>query len=103
MGTVEESTGVPIGNNRVQIGVVKTSSGKYKVTLKGVFPIVQNQTINGITTPSVVRTSYAEVTFTFEGGSSTQERKNVVGMIQAALDSSKTLTNDSLVNLASVY
>ncbi len=103
LGTVEESTGVPIGNSRVQIGVKKTSTGRYKVSLKGSFPVVQNQTINGVTTPTVVRTSYVDMSFTFEGTSSTQERKNVIGMMASALDPSKVLPNDSLVNLAAVY
>lgn len=103
VGTVVESTGVPIGENRLSIALGRTAQGRQKPVLKGVFPIVQTQTINGIATPVVVRTAYAEVTFSFDSTSTEQERKDVVGMIASALDASKTLVNDTVVKLQGVY
>lgn len=103
VGTVEESTGVKIGDNLFSISVRKTDGGKAKVTMKLVVPIVVNAVINGVTTPTVVRTSYVDATFTFDPASSTQERKDVVGMFASALDPSKTLVNDCVVNLQGVY
>lgn len=103
VGTVIESTGVPVGDNRFTLGIKKLSTGRYKATLKGVFPVVQNQTLNGITEPVVVRSSYADMTFTFDEKSTTQERKDVVGMMQSALASGAALTNGLLVNLEGVY
>lgn len=103
VGTVEESTGVPVGTNTISVSLRKTAQGRYKATLKGKFPIVQNETINGVTTPVVVRTAYADIEFSFDEKSSEQERDNVVGMMADALDTSKTLVNDCVVKLQGVY
>lgn len=103
VGTVIESTGIPIGDNRFSVSLVKLATGRYKATLKGVFPIVQTQTINGISTPAVVRTSYCDVTFSFEETSSLQERKDVVGMMETALKPSSALVNDLVTKLESVF
>lgn len=104
VGTVVESSGVPIGNNRVQLSLSRTKdAGRYKATLRYTFPVVQTQTINGVSTPAVVRTAYADLSFTFDPTSTTQERKDAVGMVQSSLDAAKTLTNDLLVSLQGIY
>lgn len=103
---VVESTGVPIGDNSLTVSLKKpgaNGSPRYKGVLKLVLPIVQTQTVNGVSTPVVVRTSYATVEFSFDKTSTEQERKDAVGMIQSALDPSKALVNDSLVKLQGVY
>lgn len=103
VGVVAESSGVPIGDNRVSVKLHRTVEGRHKVTIKGVFPIVQDQTINGITEPTVVRTAYAEATFSFDAKSTEQERNNVVGMFQSAFDANEALINDTVVKLQGVY
>jgi hypothetical protein len=103
VATVEESTGVPVGTNTISASLRKTTQGNYKATLKGKFPIVQNQTINGIVTPVVVRTAYAELMFTFSESSSEQERKDCVGMMADSLAASKVLINDTVVKLQGIY
>lgn len=100
---VVESTGVPIGDNRFTVSLKETAQGRFKGVLKGQFPIVQNQTINGVTTPVVVRTSYCTVEFSFDKSSTEQERKDCVGLMQSSMDASKTLVNDSIVKLQGVY
>jgi hypothetical protein len=102
VGAVVESSGVPIGETRFTVGVTKTASGRYKTTARLQVPIVVNETINGVTRPTVARTGYADVTFTFDETSTEQERKDLIGMFQSSLDSSKW-TNDVLVKLQSVY
>lgn len=103
MGTVVETGGVPVGNNRVQVALNKTSTGRYRAVMKMQFPVVQNQTTNGITTPVVVRTSYVDLSVTFDPTSTTQERENVIGMLQSSLDEGKALIHDTFVNLQGVY
>ncbi len=103
VGTVVESTGVPIGDGRVSVSLRQTAEGRYKASLRGSFPIVQNQTVNGVVLPVVVRTGYADVTFTFDKSSTEQERKDVVGMLMSALDPAKVLVNDTVVKLQGVY
>nr|UUW21334.1 MAG: coat protein [Sanya fiers-like virus 27] len=103
VATVEESTGVPIGNNKVTLSLSRNGSGRFKATIKGTFPIVQTQTINGVSSPVVVRTATAELNFYFAETSTEQERKDVVGMMYSALDPSKTLVNDVVTKLQNVY
>lgn len=103
MAEVVESSGVPIGNNSVKVALNKTPAGRYKAVLKLVFPVVQTQTINGVDTPVVVRTSYINMDFTFEATSTLQERKDAIGMAASALGASKTLVNDTLTKLEGVY
>jgi len=103
LGTVTESSGVPIGENRVQVALVKTTSGRYKGTLKMQLPVVQTEVINGISVPKVIRTAYADLTVTFDGSSTEQERKDAIGMLASALDSSKVLVNDAFVKLQGIY
>jgi len=103
VGEVVESTGVPVGESRFTISLRKTSNGRYKSTLKLVVPVVQNQTVNGIVTPVVVRTSYVTVDFDYDARSTTIERNNFVGMIADALKADKVLVHDTIVNLQGVY
>lgn len=103
VGVVVESTGVPIGERRFSVSLQKTSSNRYKPSLRLVIPVVQDATVNGVTKPTVVRTAYADITFNFDQTSSEQERKDVVGMIQSSLDASKALVNDTVVKLQGVY
>jgi len=104
IGTVIESAGVPIGNNRLSVGLSQVAaSGRYKATVKLAMPVVQTQTINGVDTPVVVRTAYADLQFTYESASSTQERDDIVALLRAALDPTKALINDVVVNLQGVY
>jgi hypothetical protein len=102
VGTVVESSGIPVGQNRLTISQ-RVSNGRYRPSLRLQLPVVQNQTINGVSTPVVVRTAYVEVNFTFDQTSSIDERKDAVGMIASALQSDKTLINDTVVNLQGVY
>jgi hypothetical protein len=97
-----EKTGVPAGNPRYTASL-RQSNGKYRPSLKLQFPIVQTQTINGVSTPVVVRTSFVEVNFTFDALSSTQERSDTVGLMYNSLAASQTQINDMITNLSDVY
>ena len=102
VATLVESTGVPIGDKRLTISLTRTQAGRVKAILKGTFPVVQDQTINGITAPVVVRTAYANIEFSFDGTSTEQERKDVVGQMSDALLAT-AWTNDTLTKLQAVY
>lgn len=103
VGTVVESSGVPIGNSTLSVSLRKTPSGKFKAVVNLAVPVVQNETVGGITRPIVVRAAYANTEFTFDEQSTEQERKNLVGMYMSALDPSKVLINDVLTKLQGVY
>lgn len=97
-----EKTSVPLGNPKFTASL-KQSNGKYRPSLRLVVPVTQTQTINGVSTPVIVRTAYVDVAFTFDGLSSTQERADCVGLIVNAMAASQTQINDLLVNLSDVY
>lgn len=97
-----EKTNVPAGNPRYTASL-KQSGGQFRPTLKLQVPVVQTQTINGVSTPVVVRTAYIEVSARFDGLSSTQERADCVGLMVNSMAAAQTQINDLLVNLSDVY
>lgn len=103
VGTVQESTGVKVGDKTYSISVRKTPSGIYKVVVKFVVPVVVTETINGVSVPKVARTSYVTTECSFDKESTVQERKNVIGMFADSLGASQVIVNDALVNLNPVY
>lgn len=106
VATVQETNGVPLGAPTYSISLRKTqpgNAGKMKATVKFAFPIIVNETVNGVVVPKVARTSYVDATFTFEQTSSEAERNNVVGMFADSLKTSQVLVNDTLVKLQNVY
>jgi len=102
VGSVVENKDVPIGNPRYSLSLRQTSKA-YKGTLKFAVPVVVTQTINGVNTPVVARTSYVNCEFEFDKTSSEQERNDVVGMFQSSLAPGAVLVNDMLVKLQGVY
>lgn len=102
VGIVVEAAGTPIGESKVSVSMKKTNS-RYKGDLRLSVPVVQTETINGVSSPVVVRTAFATLTFTFDEKSTEQERTNLIGMCASALGTSKTLVNDTLVKLQGVY
>lgn len=103
VGELVETSGVPIGEARFTISMRKTPTGRYKGVIKLAVPEVQTEIIDGISRPTVVRTGFAELSVDFAASSTTEERNNVIGMIQDALTPSKALVNDTLVKLEGVY
>lgn len=104
VGTVIETTGVPVGNSRLSVSLRQTSgNGRYRADVKLSVPIVADQVVNGVTTPVVQRTAYADLSFTFDPTSTEQERNNFVGMLASSLATSCTLVNDTVVKLQGVY
>jgi len=97
-----EKTGVPAGNPRFTISH-RYSGGKYRPTLKLAIPVVQTQTINGVSSPVVVRTTYAEVGFTFDSLSSEQERNDCVGLMVNALAASQAQIHNLVVKLEDIW
>lgn len=97
-----EKTSVPVGNPRYTASL-RTSNGKFRPTVKLSIPVVQTQTINGVASPVVVRTAYAEVNFTFDGLSSEQERADCVGLLVNSLAASQTQLNDMIVKLSDIW
>jgi hypothetical protein len=103
VGVVVESSGVKIGDSKFSVSAKKQPSGRYKAMLKLEIPVVENEVVNGITIPTVTRTAYATLEFSYAGNSSTAERNNIVGMVASALATSKVLVNSTVVDLEGVW
>lgn len=103
VATLVESTGVPVGDNKVTIGWSTTSSGRRKSSIKLVLPIVQTQTINGVSTPVVVRVAYGNIEFAFDQTSTEQERKDAVAMARNALAQAQTVVYDTVTKCQGIY
>jgi len=97
-----EKTGVPAADRRMTVGL-RFSNGKYRPSVRFTLPVVQTQTINGISTPVVVRSAIVEANFTFDATSTDQERKDAVSFLEKSLASTQTMMNDTLVNLSDIY
>nr|WEU70930.1 MAG: putative coat protein [Hangzhou fiers-like virus 2] len=102
VAVVAKGDGTLVGEKKLSISTRRVN-GKVKTRLLLALPVVQTETINGVSTPKVVRESWADCTFTFSTTSSEQERKDTVGMFMSALDPSKVLVNDTLVKAESIW
>jgi len=101
-GLVVSNSGVPVGEEKLTVSMRKSAS-KFRGKLTLTVPVVQTETVNGISVPVAVRTAYATLDVTFDETSSTQERTNLIGMLADALGTSKTLVHNTLVGLEGVY
>lgn len=97
VATFVESTGSSVSDPKLTIKWTESQTGRRRVTLTLRKPIVQTQTINGVSTPLKVREGEIVVTANFDPTSTEQERADCVGLMANAMASTQTLINDTLV------
>jgi len=102
VATLVESDGVKVGDSKFTISRRK-SADRRKVHLRLVIPVVATETINGIDSPKVVRTAYANIDFNFDVRSTRQERDDMVGMLYTALSDGQAMVDKAVVDLEDVY
>lgn len=102
LAVFREAGAIPAGDRKVTVSMRKTN-GKYRVRLVLANPVVVTETINGVNRYKVDRTSFADVTFTFDETSSLQEREDTVGMFANALSDSLTVLDDTITGLNGIY
>lgn len=98
-----ETAAVPIGENVLRVSMKEAPNGKFKGRLTLYMPIVQTETINGVSLPKVVRKAVGTVDVVFEASSTLQERKNLIGLLADALAASKVIVNDAFTKLETVW
>jgi len=74
-----------------------------RVELRLIYPTMVEETINGVVRQTPVRESAVDVGFRFDKASTTQERKNLVGMIANSLAASQTMIDAVLADKADLY
>jgi hypothetical protein len=102
VGEVVANTGVPIGEKRCTVSMTKRGT-RFIGQVRLVLPVVVTETINGVSSPVVVRTAYANLEVSFDEKSTEQERTDAIGLMSSALGTGKVLVNDALVKLEEVY
>jgi hypothetical protein len=103
VATLVKSTGVPVGDERLTIGRTRTPQGREKVSFKLTLPVVASETINGVARPTILRTAYADVTLSFEGTSTEQERANARTMLADLLNNSESVASAVIDDLDYLY
>lgn len=98
-----EKTSVPAGNARFTASLTQTKTGRITPKLKLSIPVVATQTINGISSPAIIRTAYVEVSANFDALSTAQERADAIGLMANAMATAQTQINDLLVNVSDIY
>jgi len=79
-----------LGDYTFKISPRKTPSGRRKVDIDLSLPVLVTETINGVSSYTVARTSRASISFDFPSDSTLQERKDIVGMAYTALAAATT-------------
>lgn len=87
VATLASGTGVPIGNLSITASHSKTQQGREKVAFKVTLPVVQNVVVAGVTKPTVVRTAYCDLAFSFDSTSETTERADAIAYVKNLLAS----------------
>lgn len=99
---VNSPSGIPVGEMRYSLSTRRVN-GRVKTRAVFAVPVVQTETINGISKPKVVREAIIDASFTFSADSSEEERNNAVGMFADSLGTGKVLVNDTVVKAQGIY
>lgn len=94
---VAANGGILAGAERLQLTMRKTplrARGKVSLSL----PVVQTETINGISNPVVVRTGYGNAEFVHDIRATPQERSDLVGMLANLLATTQTQVIATIVD-----
>lgn len=102
VGTCVRYTGLLMGEETFSISS-RRSGGKLRVKQMIRVPVVQTETINGVSVPKVVDVNYVVTEWILSESSTEQARKNLIGMQRDSLDPAKLLVNDSLVKGEGIY
>lgn len=95
--------GVLDGQITLDVGTKRPKGGAVRSELKLKIPVVQTETINGISAPKVVREITVLATMISSHQATNDERNNALGMLRDALNASKTLVNDAFVKAEYVW
>jgi hypothetical protein len=101
VATLVKSNGVPVGDVKITASHTRTQTGREKIVLKLQIPVVQDVTVNGISKPTVVRSAFADITFTVDQTSNDVERDHLVGYTWNLIGNA--LTRSLVVDLEDIY
>ncbi len=97
-GRYSKAAASSIGDYVFKISPRRTPAGRRKIDLDLSIPVLVTETVNGVNSYVVARTSRASVTLDFPPDSTLQERKDIVGMMYTAL-AAATAQVDSVITV----
>jgi len=97
-GRYTKAAASSLGDYLLKINPRRTPSGRRKIDLELSLPVLVTETINGVSSYTVARTSRASASFDFPPDATLQERKDIVGMLYTAL-ASATAQVDSVLTV----
>jgi hypothetical protein len=89
-GRYAKAAASSLGDYVFKINPRQTPGGRRKVDLALSLPVLVTETINGVNSYAVARTSRASASFDFPPDATLQERKDIVGMLYTALATATT-------------
>lgn len=94
----------PVGDEKLTFSVNRSQAGAQKVTIKMVLPKTQDVEIGGLTRPTVVRTSYIEMSFVSSDTAPIDDRYEMLELARSILNNTTNPTlNAAIVNLEPYY
>jgi hypothetical protein len=84
-GRYAKASASSLGDYVFKVVPRRTPTGRRKIDLDLSLPVLVTETINGVSSYAVARTSRASATFDFPADATLQERKDIVGMLYTAL------------------
>lgn len=103
VGYLVERGSYALADNVATVSNLKQPNGAYRGRLVLNMPIVVEETINGVTVPSVARELKAEMKILAPADSSEQELKNLLRLMSNLFDGSVTFINDTFEGRTGVY
>lgn len=103
VAVLKSSSGVPIGDKILTVSRSTTAAGREKALLKLTIPVVQTETENGISRPTIVRVAYCEASFSFDGASSDAERADARKMLADLIGDGQALAGSIVDDLETLY
>jgi hypothetical protein len=98
------SNGVPIGDEKLSIGKSVTAQKRSKVSIRLASPVLATGAgDDGVARQVMTRVAYCDITFSFDGLSTTDERKNMRLMVSDLLGTGQTVSESIIDNLDSLY
>jgi hypothetical protein len=88
-----EAGSTSLADLKASVSLKRTApNNRGKFTFKVSLPTVATETINGVASPKLLRTCYAELTMTCEASSTAQERGDLLRIVLNALGTADTNT-----------
>lgn len=105
VATLASSSDVPLAKKDLSLSVRRTPNNRYKAIVKGRYPVVQENVVDGVADHKVVRAANFTLEFSFDANSTKAEREAVCVDINSLFWGGLTdnIVYDAITNLEGIY